>query len=264
MALQALLKSIEQQEWVDIPEGWLQGRTIYGGLVAGMMLYKAQQQVKDESKQLLSCSIVFVGPVQPSPVKLTAEVLRQGKSVMSIEVRIWQNDAVQSILVASFGRARPSNISVAQQPEAPDFPDVERLPRLPNLNLAPECFRQFEIAWASGNAPFSGSADPDFSGWFRFDTEKHSNRAMSEADLLILADIWPPGVLPMFEQVAPASSLTWHLTMLRPMQYQLHDWFKYRVHTEFAADGYSTEQAQIWDADNHLIAISRQTVTVFS
>lgn len=264
MALQELLQSIEQHEWVDIPKGWLQGRTIYGGLVAGILMHKAIQQVRDANKQLLSCSVTFVGPVQEGCIRLSAETLREGKSVTTVEVRIWQNDAVQSILLASFGCARASNIQVAQQPEAPAFPDVEGLSRLPNLNLAPECFRQFEIAWASGNAPFSGSTDPDFSGWFRFDPEKHANRAMFEADLLILTDIWPPGVLPMFEQVAPASSLTWHMTLLRPMQYQLHDWFKYRVHTEFAADGYSTEQAQIWDAENRLIAISRQTVTVFS
>ncbi len=264
MSLEVLLTSIEQQEWVDIPEGWLQGRTLYGGLVAGMMMHKAQHHIKAENKQLLSCSITFVGPVQASAVKLTVEVLRQGKSVTSIEVRVWQNDAVQSILVASFGSARSSKITVAQQPEAPDFLATEQLPRLPNLDLAPECFTQFEIAWANGHAPFSASPVPDFSGWFRFDPKKHNNRVMSEADLLMLADIWPPGVLPMFDQVAPASSLTWHMTLLRPMQYQLHDWFKYRVHTEFAADGYSTEQAQIWDAENRLIALSRQTVTIFS
>ena len=41
MSLQQLFTAIEQQEWIDIPAGWLQGRTIYGGLVAGMMMQKA-------------------------------------------------------------------------------------------------------------------------------------------------------------------------------------------------------------------------------
>lgn len=264
MALQELIKNIEQQEWVEIPKGWLQGRTLYGGLVAGMMMHKAIQQVQDPSKQLLSCSITFVGPVQEGRVRLSAETLREGKSVTTVEVRIWQDDAVQSILLASFGAARTSNIQVAELPQAPDFPPVEQLQTLPNLQLAPECFQQFEIAWVDGHAPFSGSARPDFSGWFRFAPQLHANRAMSAADFLTLADIWPPGVLPMFTQMAPASSLTWQMTFVHSVQYHLHDWFKYRVHTEYSANGYATEQAHIWDANNQLVAISRQTVTVFS
>lgn len=264
MALRALLNNIEAEDWVEIPQGWLQGRTVYGGLVAGMMMHKAILQVQDATKQLLSCSITFVGPVQATAVKLSAEVLRQGKSVTTVEVRVWQDDAVQSILLASFGAARDSNIEVMQQPQAPDFPPVEQLPTLPNRQLAPECFQQFDIAWVAGAAPFSGSTQPDFCGWFRFDPKSNAQRAMSAADLLILADIWPPGVLPMFDKMAPASSLTWHMTFVRPVQYQIEDWFKYRVHTEFSADGYATEQAHIWDAENHLVAISRQTVTVFS
>lgn len=41
MSLQQLFTAIEQQEWIDIPAGWLQGRTIYGGLVAGILMHKA-------------------------------------------------------------------------------------------------------------------------------------------------------------------------------------------------------------------------------
>jgi len=39
---------------------------------------------------------------------------------------------------------------------------------------------------------------------------------------------------------------------------------KFQVETQYAADGYSTESAYLWDAENRLIAISRQTVTVFA
>lgn len=41
MSLAALYQQIDQLAWVDIPEGWLQGRTIYGGLVAAMLMHKA-------------------------------------------------------------------------------------------------------------------------------------------------------------------------------------------------------------------------------
>ncbi len=59
MSLTRLFREIEQQEWIDLPEGWLQGRTIFGGL-AGVLMHKALCTIGDESKRLLSCSITFV------------------------------------------------------------------------------------------------------------------------------------------------------------------------------------------------------------
>ena len=96
MSLVSLYQQVEQQESIDIPSGWGQGRTVFGGLVAGLMMQKAISVVNDPAKQLLSCYVTFVGPVQEGEAKLTAEVLRQGKSVTTLEVRLWQQDAVQS------------------------------------------------------------------------------------------------------------------------------------------------------------------------
>mgnify|MGYP002716906307 CR=1 FL=1 len=57
MSLLGLYQQLEQQEWIDIPTGWLQGRTIYGGLVAGLMMQKALSTLADDTKHLLSCSV---------------------------------------------------------------------------------------------------------------------------------------------------------------------------------------------------------------
>ncbi|BBF77402.1 thioesterase family protein [Acinetobacter ursingii] len=264
MSLTQLFAEIERQEWIDLPEGWLQGRTIYGGLAAGVLMHKALVTLNDATKQLLSCSITFIGPVQAGKARLTAEVLRQGKSVTTLEVRLWQHDAVQTILVASFGTLRDSNIQVHHEPTLPDYPPAEQLHPLPFAKMMPECYRHFQLRWAEGAYPIAGSSKPDFGGWARFDPEQYHNRDLSYADFLILTDIWPPGVLPMFKQLAPASSLTWHLTFVRPIQQQRLDWFKYKVVTEYADHGYSTEYAHVWDHQDQLIAICRQTVTIFA
>ena len=79
MSLHALYAQIAEQEWVEFPQGWLQGRTLYGGLAAAMMMQKAVTQINDPAKHLLSCSVTFVGPIQQAKVRLTAEILRQGK-----------------------------------------------------------------------------------------------------------------------------------------------------------------------------------------
>lgn len=88
MSLQALYAQISEQEWVEFPSGWLQGRTLYGGLAAAMMMQKAVIQINDPAKHLLSCSVTFVGPIQQAKVRLSAEILREGKSVTTIEVRL--------------------------------------------------------------------------------------------------------------------------------------------------------------------------------
>lgn len=264
MSLLQTYQAIAEQEWIDIPQGWLQGRTIYGGLVAGLMMQKAQHRIADPQKRLLSSSVTFVGPVQQGRARLTAEILRQGKSVTSIEVRLWQDDAVQSILIASFGVARESSIVVQQERTAPNFAPVSELTVTQHHPLAPECFQQMDLVWVEGQYPFSASHKPDFAGWMRFNPKKHANRAMTIPDLMVAFDMWPPGVLPMFSQLAPASSLTWHVTYVNPLQNQLHDWMKYKVFTDQASDGYATEYAHLWDEQDRLIAIARQTITVFA
>lgn len=264
MSLESLFQQIEQKQWIDIPQGWLQGRTIFGGLVAGMLIHKAITTIADTGKKLLSCSITFVGPVEEAQVKLTAEILRQGKSVTTIEVRLWQNEAVQSILIASFGSQRDSKIQVAREPQVPDFPLLDQMSIVPKYLPFPECVKNFQLGWTEGNYPMTGSKQPDFAGRCRFDPDLHSNREMHVADLLTLMDVWPPGVLPMFKMPAPASSLTWHVTLVHPLNNQLNDWFKYQVITDFAEHGYATEHAYLWDEQNRLIAIARQTVTVFA
>lgn len=265
MSLLPIYQQIEQQEWIDIPSGWLQGRTVFGGLVAGLMIQKALSVVNDAAKQLLSCNVTFVGPVQQGRAKLSAEILRQGKSVTSLEVRLWQDDAVQSILVASFGSQRESRIHVSNLPQVPDYPMAEQLEKTFYLEgLMPECLQQFELCWAEGSYPMAGSKVPDFGGWSRFSPALHPNRDMQLADLFALMDVWPPGVLPMFKNPAPASSLTWQITYLSPIAHQVQDWFKYKVVTEFAHQGYSTEYAYVWDQQNQLIAVLRQTVAVFA
>lgn len=264
MALKQLYAAIAADEWVDIPRGWLQGRTLYGGLAAAMMMQKAVGTINDPMKRLLSSSVTFVGPIQQRPVKLTAEILREGKSVTTLEVRLWQDDAVQSILLASFGIARESAIQVFQAAPAPDYPAPESLFSIPAQMAMPECYQQFDVRWADLNLPCTASERPDFGGWCRFKADAHANRNFEVADLMAIFDIWPPGVLPMFRQIAPASSLSWTVTYVHPLQHQLNDWFKYKVFTDHAAEGYSTEHAYLWDAENRLIAIARQTVTVFA
>jgi acyl-CoA thioesterase len=264
MALAVLYQQIEQSETIQIPAGWGQGRTIFGGLAAAILMYKAVMTIQNPQQQLLSTSVTFVGPVQQGLAHITSEILRQGKSVTTIEVRLWQEGRVQTILLASFGMARASSIEVNKLPQAPLYSPPDSLFEIPAHFPLPECFKHFELRWADINLPCTASQRPDFEGYCRFDPKVHVSRTMHIADLMAIFDIWPPGVLPMFQHIAPASTLTWHVTYIQPLQTQIHDWMKYKVVTDAAQQGYSTEHAYLWDSHDRLIAIARQTVTVFA
>ena len=264
MALQQLFAQLHTQEELQIPEGWLQGRTLYGGLAAGLLMQKALLTLNDENKALLSCNVTFVGPVEIGSVKLTAEILRQGKSVTSLEVRLWQNDAVQTIMLASFGSKRESAINHQALPLVPDYPQAEGLFEIRKNPMMPQFMQFMDLRWAEGGYPFMGSDQPDFGGWMRFHPDHHQNRAMQMQDFITLLDAWPPAVLPLFKGVAPASSLSWQVTMVNDIEANLTDWFKYKVITDHSASGYATEHAYVWDQNDRLIAIYRQTVTIFA
>ncbi len=66
------------------------------------------------------------------------------------------------------------------------------------------------------------------------------------------------------ETFARASSLTWTIEFVQPVPtLDTHDWCRYRAVIEHARDGYGHCAAGLWTPDGELIALSRQTVTVF-
>ncbi len=62
----------------------------------------------------------------------------------------------------------------------------------------------------------------------------------------------------------PGSSLTWTIEFIQPAaELSSADWCLYRAEIEHARDGYGHVAAALWSAEGALLAISRQTVTVF-
>ncbi|XID74683.1 thioesterase family protein [Alkanindiges sp. WGS2144] len=268
MQLDQLLANAAQQvgqpQTISIPEGWGQGRAVFGGLVAGLMIARAEPLVNDAAKTLRSAFISFVGPVATGEAELQAQVLRTGKSVTTIQVLLIQQGQVQAVLVASFGAARESIINIQGEHTAPIYKAPEQCQALPFIpGITPAFLQHFDALWAEGALPFSGAKQPDFGGWMRF--KDHANiSSIQLPHLLVLDDMWPPAVLPMYDRIAPSSSLNWNFELITmPEQTSAASWWQYQVKTDYAADGYAYTQAKIWDEQGNLVALSRQTVTVF-
>ncbi len=265
MSLQTILDSLScpsdsLEATAVIPPGWGQGRATFGGLVAALM-----QQHLDNSigggRTLRSASITFVGPAAAGEITLRSELIRRGKSVLQAECRAWQGGQVVAMLVACFGAARDSRLAIPAA-AAPTFrapEDCQALPWIPGV--VPDFTQQFDFRWHQGDLPFSRGERADIGGWVRLRTPVER---ISPAMVMALVDAWPPTVIGMFDSPAPVSTLSWSMEFLSPTQAIPHDgWWQYLADTDTARDGYVHAHSSLWSPGGELVAISRQTVTVF-
>jgi acyl-CoA thioesterase len=265
MSIHQLLTQAKTQNIITIPSGWGQGRATYGGLIAGLLCSRLFAALGDaaQERMLRSATVSFIGAVSAGDVELKTEVFRSGKSVTQAEARLIQNGEVLAVLLASFGSGRESGIYVPVRHPAPVYKAPEETPVFPYLaGITPEFFQQTELRWSTGKTPFTGAEKPDFGGWMRWND---SFAEMTTAHLFALIDAWPPSVLPMYKTFAPISTLCWTLEFLaEPVGKSSQNWWQYHVLTDAAKSGYAHAEGHIWDDEGNLVAISRQTVTVFA
>lgn len=248
------------EQTIHLPEGWGQGRALFGGLTAAVAWQHAHHGVSTE-QHLRSFTVSFVAPVQPGEAQLVRRILRQGNNVTQVAVEILQQQQVVLSALASYGRSRPSAVRVTDTATA-QVPAREHGPSFPKSRLMPEFTHYFDYHLSVGAMPFSGKPLREFGGWMRFSNERHP---ITIGLLLGLVDAWPPALLPHLSEPAPASSLTWTIEFPEPLNAEQYgsDWWQYSAYIDYAADGYGHTHAHIWDEHGTLVAISRQTVTVF-
>ncbi|WP_460420683.1 acyl-CoA thioesterase [Pseudomonas sp. ZL2] len=265
MNFSQLLTAVRQHpQAVTIDSSWAQGRACFGGLMAAL-LYEAMLAKTSPGRPVRSLAITFVGPAEPEvPISFEVELLREGKAVSSLLGRALQNGQVVTLMQGSFGSGRDSMIDVPALPAVEMKPLEQSSTELPCIKgVTPEFMRHVSLRWAIGGIPFSNNKSRDMGGWVRFrDSEREE--PVSEAHLLALVDAWPPTLLSHLNKPASGSTLTWTIEFIQPVpSLTTLDWCRYHVETEHARDGYGHAAAALWSDKGELLALSRQTVTVF-
>lgn len=262
MTFDELLGAVRQGGEVVIPASWGQGRATFGGLVAALTFEVMASKVAD-GRPMRALQVSFVGPVESDvPAVFEAELLREGKAVSQVQGRIMQNGEPRLVCLASFGGDRDSVVEVAPSaaPEATPVDQCQELPYIPKVT--PEFTQHIEMRWAFGGMPFSGKGGREMGGWMQF---RQTPEAFTDAHIVALVDAWPPAVLPHLKAPAPASSLSWALEIVHPRPVvAAGEWLLYRATIDQAGAGYGHTHAGIWTQRGELVALSRQTVTVFA
>lgn len=265
MNFSQLLTAVRQRPHeVVIPAEWAQGRACFGGLMAALV-YEAMHARVSPERPVRSLAITFVGPAEPNvPISFEVELLREGKAVSSLLGRAVQNGQTVTLVQGSFGAGRSSVVDVPALP-AVEMKSLEQssseLPFIPGVT--PEYTRHLAMRWGIGALPFTNTPGRHMGGWVRL--RDAVEEPVTEAHLLALVDAWPPALMPYLSKPAAGSTLTWTIEFVQPVaSLSTLDWCQYCAEIEHARDGYGHTAAGMWNAAGELLAISRQTVTVFA
>ena len=258
-------KFVEEQGYTySLEKSWMQGRAIYGGLSTSLCLHGVLQQHPD-LPPLRSVNVNFIGPASPD-VYVKSSVLRRGKSVAFIQGELWGEAGLITQAVFGFGAERKSRLdAVYSEPRQvihleraePFFPTEG--PFSLEGGSRPAFTQHFEVRLIKGNRPFTGANEPSFELWV-----KHKDaQAKGLLALVALADMSPPGVLPVFTEFAPISSLSWMFNLIKTDLSNESGWWLMKTEAEHARHGYSSQDMKIWNDKGELVVVGRQNVAIF-
>jgi hypothetical protein len=238
---------------VAIPDDWLQGRTAYGGLSAGLALHAAKGCDAD-LPPLRSALVAFVGPLA-GEVTVTAERLRRGRNAAFIDTTIRSEAGVGLRATFVFMRDVESTIAYDVSKPSPHRPP----PADAKLYTGPANF-------FTGNFNFFDlKSEVGPAEWLRWGRLIEREGLDPELALVVLADALPPAALRLNDgPPKPVSSLTWQLNLLRPRPETRDGWWLMHTATERAIGGYSSQRMTIWDADGVPVVDAMQGVAVFA
>lgn len=247
---------------VDVSADWTQGRTLFGGLQAALLVRAMRSHLETPADlPLRSLQVTFVAPVFEGAVRIRSHLLRTGKSAVHCEARIESADGrTECLAVAVFGRSRPSVLSIA-----PALPRIERDAASSRQitweqGASPRFTRYLEQRWAAGGFPFTAAAQPRTQIHLRYRDEP----VIDESLVIALADSIPSPAISVLSQPAMASSMSWTLELLCDTWPSdgTRFWLMDAV-ADAATDGYVSQSATLWTHDAKPIALSRQSAVVF-
>lgn len=249
---------------VTVDEGWAQGRTIFGGLLAALG-NEAMRRVVDAARPLRAFQATFIAPVLAGDLHVRARQLRSGRAVSIAQAELVQAGQVAVTMVGIYGSARESSLRV-QPTAAAATRDVAQLRDLDFVpGMSPNYLRHFAIRWGAGGLPFSGATSTRIQVFARHRDEGTGSAAQEESRLLALIDAAPSATVTMMRSKAPISSLTWSADFpTRPVAHGAAPWWRLDAEIVAADSGYVSENCSIVCPAGSIVALSRQVVTAYA
>jgi Thioesterase-like superfamily len=238
----------------DFPDGWQQGRGLFGGLVTCALVRAATTAAPERALRSLTAELC--GPTQPGPAELQVEVLRAGSRVTTVAVRLAQGGEVQAHGVAVLGAARPGS-APSQQLAPPVLGDWRAVEPLLELGPLGPAFARY-LEFRPEVLPFSGGSRAEARGWVRFRTPPE---LAGPAFLAAGIDTYWPAEFATATTLRPMATVAFTFQPLGELAGLEADAPLYfRSTLQAAAEGYGVEFRELWGHDGRLLALNQQTM----
>lgn len=243
-----------------VPSDWTASGRAAGGLVEAQLFSGVAALMEGSEKSPLSFTAHLLRAPEVGGVEVLVEVLREGRSLATLAVRMVQHDRLIATALSSFATARPS----------PDFdempmPDVE--PPTPDRAMdshVPQFAYPFGhnivIQDRIGPRAFSAREGPmERVGWAGF----LEPRPVDAAALVMIGDIGMMGWWVRLEREYTTATLD-HTTHFRADldQVEADDLVLMRSRTGLVRGGYLDWDVDLWAPDGTLLCQSRQLLAI--
>ncbi|WP_323760403.1 thioesterase family protein [Maricaulis sp.] len=239
---------------VSVPDTWMQGRTVYGGLTAALALEAAIRSAPD-LPPLRSAQIAFVGPLAGT-VTVSTELLRRGRTAAFIEASVHADGklGMKALFVFMVGLESSIDYSVTARPDVPGPGDAAPA----RANPDPKFFTS-NLEYRHG-LPIEARHDPDFMRWVRL---KDRTGLHPMVELMAIGDALPPAAMALFSRPGPISSMTWQVNLLMAEPATSDGWWLSRSTADLARHGSSSQAMQVWNAAREPVVTGMQSVAIF-
>ncbi len=236
-------------------EQWLQGRSLFGGLLGAQLIAAMKAHPCTEGRPLRGLSLQFVAPAIPGDGHIVVEVLRSGKLMTMVQARWMQDSHVMCQAVASFGKLL-SNERILLPPLAPEVPPFDPDIKAVWLPDMPTFCQFFDYRFVLGAEPFSSAERGEVGGWIR-----PIEPVLNDEGLIVhMLDAFPPTIWPMAHGPRPAATIDMSVQFLwdEPPGDMKHRPYLYHGETIAAGAGYFEEEGWLWSDDGLPVARTRQ------
>jgi len=241
---------------------WLQGRTVFGGMIAALANAAMRRSGVPDDRPLRALQVVYIGPNPAGEVSFRPAVQREGKAVTLVSCTSHAGGETTATIAAMYGLRRESILAIQPVPASlavtPD--EAHEVPLRPD---APSFTTHYRQRWARGARLFSYATDSHMSVYVNYRNEPVER--LTEAHALALMDAIPSPALALLDKPSPASTLSWTLELLdHTFDFGVNEWWRLDAAVDAASDGYVTHTSHVINPAGRIAAISRQVVVVYA
>ncbi|WP_224247316.1 acyl-CoA thioesterase [Hyalangium gracile] len=262
MTLTALLSPERRGErdfLLQVPDGWQQGRGLFGGVVFGVLVNAMRACEPDAGRALRSLTAEIPAPVLVGEAEIQVRALRIGNAVSTWTATLTQRGEACARATGVFGGARVADRT--WWPEPPprlrDWEAVEVMPVEPPFG--PVFAQHFEYRNV-GPWPFSQGNEPSAAGWLR---PRLSPDTITPAEIVACVDAWWPAAFATETGPRPMATVSSTIQLYShaaPVDTAAP--FFHRARAVAAQDGFILETRELWSLAGELLATNQQTFVI--